>query len=201
LILTNSLPGFNNYDIFYPNKEIAMHDNMKSESGRSMLELLGYMALAGMIIAASMRLYNQARRRAHQAEFQMILDDVSRRTADIWLGRPFDNVNITAELKKKGVRLINPFGEFQVGQVPGGNFFWLHVQSGAMSVAECIETVSNNFSRTYCILGSASPPPLSALTEAQLKIYHTQYCQQLQLKEVSGACQRREHIYFFFKKN
>ncbi|MCL2439302.1 MAG: hypothetical protein FWD15_02195 [Alphaproteobacteria bacterium] len=134
----------------------------RGQSGASLIELMGYMALASMIVAASLRLYNQSRNRAKQAEFQIMVDDIARKTSDLFLGRsewpaaisPCTGNNLTCYLADKGVRLQSPFGRLSVHGHPSTNFFYIQIEK--INTSECMEAVANSFRRAFCITNNTS---------------------------------------------
>ncbi len=111
--------------------------------GRSMIEMLGVIAIGGVMTAATLQLYSYANRKSKAIQMENIINNTAEDINTLLLGRnwsnmPFDG-NGKKYFEKKKIKLVDAWGkEFAVERTStstDGRFF---INITVNSIADCI---------------------------------------------------------------
>lgn len=106
------------------------NSNFILSSGRSMIEMLGVIAIGGVMTAATLQLYSYANRKSKSIQMENIINSAAEDISTLLLGRNWANMPFEssgdAYLTKKKMKLVDawgkPFSVSKTSQASDGRF-------------------------------------------------------------------------------
>lgn len=117
--------------------------NFILSSGRSMIEMLGVIALGGIMTAATLQLYSYANRKSKSIQMENIINNAAEDVSTLLLGRNWANMPFSdsgeAYLTKKKMKLVDAWGKpFTVSRTPDASSGRFIITVTVSSIADCI---------------------------------------------------------------
>ena len=106
------------------------NSNFILSSGRSMIEMLGVIAIGGVMTAATLQLYSYANRKSKSIQMENIINSAAEDISTLLLGRNWANMPFESSgdsyLTKKKMKLVDawgkPFSVSKTSQASDGRF-------------------------------------------------------------------------------
>ena len=87
-------------------------NKFKDSLGRSMIEMLGYLALVILVTTAAIKLYSESVEKTKLLNAQNQVRDIIKSVNMIYIGRDFPvNGDITSKVAAKNINLVDPWGK------------------------------------------------------------------------------------------
>lgn len=164
----------------------------KNNSGRSMVEMLLYLAIVVLITTGSIKLYGESVEKTKRINAENQIRDIAKEINMLYIGRDFpSNGDITEKIQEKDINLTDPWGEkitiTAKNSPTGGTGIFLLPYFG----------IKMNLSKEHCVILA------SALEEDTIGINVKSNGITGLTSGVDGFakdCQDGHDVYFWFKK-
>ncbi len=164
----------------------------KNDFGRSMVEMILYLALVIIITTGSIKLYGESVEKTKRINAETQIRDIAKQVNMLYIGRPFpQNGDISEKIKDKDINLTDPWGEpitiTAKNSPTGGTGIFVLPYFG----------IKMKLSKAHCVL-------LASALEADTIGINVKSNSITGLSEgvdaYSKDCQDNHDVYFWFKK-